>query len=421
MAKILQKIEAQLLYPYAVSVVNTHSVKKKFSTLLSRPKTLKQDNYNNEPILLIALFQKGSLRPDILRLLKTAQKKGIYIIGVNTLKLKESEIGHFNCYIERPNFGRDFGSYKEGFIHLNKQKMTYNCPRLLMVNDSVFYSMKGLSKFLNEMIHTETEVLGATENFEIEYHLGSFCISLKNNIINNKILTNYWKQYKLTDVRPRVIKNGEMELSKILKKITTNPKNFKALYSTAAFHFFVKENPETIKVLYETFRTSESVSWPKFNAEQITESIKDKYLPYHETKFRDNIKVNTSEKELNNKFLTASFEELKRYLIRNLVDVTNRNDIENFLDERMIPIATDVFRCGSQIHQNSSILYHMGLPIIKMDILYRGVLNMIDIDKIQDMLPAREQKELFEVLSDRPFGLDTYIGWKRAAFNRGLI
>ena len=46
---------------------------------------------------------------------------------------------------------------------------------------------------------------------------------------------------------------------------------------------------------------------------------------------------------------------------------------------------------------------------------------MIDIDKIQDMLPAREQKELFEVLSDRPFGLDTYIGWKRAAFNRGLI
>ena len=87
----------------------------------------------------------------------------------------------------------------------------------------------------------------------------------------------------------------------------------------------------------------------------------------------------------------------------------------------MIPIATDIFRCGSQIHQNSSILYHMGLPIIKMDILYRGVLNMIDIDKIQDMLPAREQKELFEVLCDRPFGLDTYIGWKRAAFNRGLI
>ena len=48
--------------------------------------------------------------------------------------------GLIDCYIERPNFGRDFGSYKTAFMHLFAQGWHEHCPRLLMLNDSIFYS-----------------------------------------------------------------------------------------------------------------------------------------------------------------------------------------------------------------------------------------------------------------------------------------
>ena len=42
-------------------------------------------------ILLIALYEKGILREDISNLLITAKKLGMYVIGINTLKLKDPD------------------------------------------------------------------------------------------------------------------------------------------------------------------------------------------------------------------------------------------------------------------------------------------------------------------------------------------
>ena len=36
---------------------------------------------------------------------------------------------------------------------------------------------------IEQIITTEIEALGATENHEIEHHLGSFCISIDKNTI----------------------------------------------------------------------------------------------------------------------------------------------------------------------------------------------------------------------------------------------
>ena len=39
-----------------------------------------------------------------------------------------------------------------------------------MLNDSVFYSIKTLKTFIQELLSMKKEVLGATENHGVEYH-----------------------------------------------------------------------------------------------------------------------------------------------------------------------------------------------------------------------------------------------------------
>jgi len=76
---------------------------------------------------------------------------------------------------------------------------------------------------------------------------------------------------------------------------------------------------------------------------------------------------------------------------------------------------------GSQIHQNAAVLLEIGLPIIKLDGLYRGMFNNYDVLRLQKKLNETEARELSALLLDRPYGGQMLYGWKRAAFLRGLI
>lgn len=216
MIRMMSYIHTVTLYPAARMIVACQSGLQRIKTINEKQVVHIEREYKDQPIILLALYQKGRLRPDIMRLLHVAKAQGLYVIGVNTLKLKDPDAlrGLVDCYIERPNFGRDFGSYKSGFLHVFSRKWDKTCPRLIMLNDSVFYSTRGLEKFINDLSTSDVEVLGGTENYEIEYHLGSFCISMAQSVLRSARLKSYWNSYRLTDVRPVVIKQGEMRLSR---------------------------------------------------------------------------------------------------------------------------------------------------------------------------------------------------------------
>ena len=113
--------------------------KNHFKSFFSPPKIYKNSEIASKKIALIALFEKGKLRNDVKRLLISLKNKGFDVVGVNTQQLEESEREIFDLYIERFNFGRDFGSYKLGFLNLFKIK-TLELEKLVLFNDSVFYT-----------------------------------------------------------------------------------------------------------------------------------------------------------------------------------------------------------------------------------------------------------------------------------------
>jgi hypothetical protein len=125
-----------------------------------------------------------------------------------------------------------------------------------MLNDSLFYSKANLAAFLEQMITTDIEVLGATENHEIEHHLGSFCISFDQSILQQPHFRRYWARYSNTDVRPKVIKRGEMELSKTLRRCVSSQDQFTAHFNLTWLSNYLKSDQDILYRVSDFYRVS---------------------------------------------------------------------------------------------------------------------------------------------------------------------
>lgn len=422
MLRLISYVHTITLYPAARAIVGSQSLLQQIKTIGKQPRIYFEKEYEGQPIMLLALYQKGRLRPDLIRLLRVAKAQGLYVLCVNTLKVREPEALHdlVDCYIEKPNFGRDFGSYKTGVLHLFSHRWEDKCPRLLMLNDSVFYSSRGLDKFINELATSQIEVLGGTENYEIEYHLGSFCISMAQSVLKADRFKAYWKRYRLTDVRPVVIKRGEMKLSKTLKRCVSAPQELRALYSSDRFFNEIKTNHHLQDIMIRDSRTSTLSHAQRFGTDRVTKLLAGRFIfRRFSLSEKVDISIDTSVKELNEEVLIMGREDFTRYLLRH---VPERSDyFDEILTDALSATASEVFMQGSQIHQNAAVLLEIGLPIIKLDSLYRGGANNYDVLRLQKKLNETEARELSALLLDRPFGGQTLRGWKRAAFIRGLI
>jgi hypothetical protein len=406
------------LYPAAFVYIYALSEITRIRTLGKRSVVRHEAPHAGQKIVLLALYEKGTLRPDVVRMLRTAKAHGCYVLAVNTLRLTDpaSVRDVIDCYIERPNFGRDFGSYKTGFQHLFRRGWHKTCPRLLMVNDSVFFTEDRMPAFLSDMLDSEIEVLGSTENFDIDYHLGSFCIAFAGKVVQDKRFMAYWAGYRLTDVRPRVIARGELKLSRVLKRIVSSPDEFHALYGADRYLSLLSQDDDLLEFAVRNSRASTVFAWKRASVKGVVESFRERYL-LRRVQIDDDSGIKGA--DLFDESYLNSFNDVIRYFETVLPEGEAVD--RNVLRDVVVADFTESFMSGSQIHQNAAIMLRLGLPIVKLDALYRGICDIHDIRKILDQLPEEEASRLQSQLIARPYGGRYLTGIKRAAFERGLI
>lgn len=128
--------------------------------------------------------------------------------------------------------------------------------------------------------------------------------------------------------------------------------------------------------------------------------------------------VEVSSHEYFEEVYLENFDALYSYIKDVLkADDINTDDLHNL----MVAELSEGFLSGSQVHQNACILLKTGLPFIKNDGLYRGIFSLEDINRISTLIEPDEASELLALLVSRPYGGRYLIGWKRAAFEAGLI
>lgn len=418
-------------YAKALVIIHARSEIARMKAIGKRPKVHFEARFAGQPILLLATYEKGCLRPDIMRLITAAKAKGMYVLVVNTLKILNPErlAGAIDCYIEINNFGRDFASYKTGFQHVYAAEWHENCPRVLMVNDSVFFSTRGLDRFIEDMIQTDIEVLGSTENYEIEYHLGSFFISIGSNVLKAKKFREFWKRYRLSDVRPVVIHKGEMKLSKTLKRSVSSDNNIAAQFGAARFLIESNKNFELAEFAALNYRWSES-AWPtRMTLDQLVNRISERLIVdrsvekesenVSKRKNIQSIHIGKDNKTEESRFFVKDFKSALEAISYEVVNAKSIDDAK--VREVWIALVAEIFMRHSQIHQNAPLLTKMGLPFVKLDLIYRGMCNIYDMENVSRQFEDHERQELQHLLIARPYGGHVLEGWKRAAFMRGLL
>lgn len=187
-------------------------------------------------IAIYLTYPDLGIRPSHLRGLEYLLAKGYTPIVVSNLPLSESEreqllpLSHL-C-IERPNFGYDFGGYRDGILAViaNLSKL----ERLLLINDSTWFALPGCSDWLGQSETLGVDVAAAASNFGIprvdaadyrsiqwnydkthkNFHFCSFALLFSRRVLEVPAFGKFWRELRLSSDKKRTVRRGEIGLTK---------------------------------------------------------------------------------------------------------------------------------------------------------------------------------------------------------------
>ncbi len=245
--------------------------------------------------------------------------------------------------VERPNFGRDMASYKEATLYLHDKGIVTN--RVLYFNDSLIYLPgDGLKAMVENLLITDSDVMGVTQSFEHYHHIGSFIFSLSKKAFTHPGVRKFWEKYRQYNLRPHCIFNGELGFSRWLRK--------KEFY---------------LDTIYNA-----GIAAGKINALDYESLLKQFPL------FRQ---------EPRTKFLNF------------LAEIRNMNCPEELMRQRAMDL---IFSNASQsqIHIYFGLFYKfLNIPIIKKDIFYREIYSEKDLAMILCDMPEKCKASIFKLLN----------------------
>jgi hypothetical protein len=122
--------------------------------------------------------------------------------------------------IERDNFARDFGAYKDAIAIVLKRFK--NVRRLVLANDSVYYLRDGLDELITGL-EGPGEFIGVSESFQHYYHVASFLISFGPAVLASPAFAKFWDHYRPIPTRQWAIVQGEGGLTKCLMQADYKP------------------------------------------------------------------------------------------------------------------------------------------------------------------------------------------------------
>jgi hypothetical protein len=246
-------------------------------------------------------------------------------------------LGRSCLLIERLNFGRDFGGYRDGIrIALHRFK---NITRLILANDSVFYLENGIDQLVMALDGAD-DFIGVSEIFEHHYHVASFLLSFGSRIINDSVFRRFWECYLPISTRIWAILEGEGELTKRLVAAGYRP------------HIL-------------------------FKAEQLRAELQC---------------LSTSE----TKRTATLFPEKIRAVLEGYVDQPDAS-VKGFADV----VANEVLARNQMHAAGFAFMKFLGLPLFKRDIVYRELFTVAHVNQIIADFGVPMQTEIMADLKRR--------------------
>ncbi|MCC5955942.1 MAG: hypothetical protein JJU07_07560 [Natronohydrobacter sp.] len=189
-------------------------------------------------LAVYTLFPQQGIQTSHIHALRALYDCGYATVAVSNLPLTETERARLAPLvwklIERPNFGYDFGAYREGIRAL--APYLGGAHRLVLLNDSVWFPLPGGADWPLQAEGLGVDVAGAVSNYGVpmpealsldgfqwrydpglpQFHYCSFALSFGPNAIRHPAFDRFWRRIRLTDNKFHTVLRGEVALSRAL-------------------------------------------------------------------------------------------------------------------------------------------------------------------------------------------------------------
>ena len=233
----LKRVAHQVLMDWPMSLSTYLFGRRYYDLFLSGGKVVQSGQVApSRRVAIYLVFPGQGLLKSHRRVLDYLNGKGFAPVVVSNLPLEPADRATLleNCWtlIERPNFGYDFGGYRDGVLHIADRFPEMD--QLVLLNDSAWFPLPGAGDWLAQVEELGTDFVGAASNYGItrpqqrefrniqwtyssthrNFHYCSFAISMSARIFRSRGFKEFWLKFPLTNAKTRTVRRGEIGLSK---------------------------------------------------------------------------------------------------------------------------------------------------------------------------------------------------------------
>jgi hypothetical protein len=218
-----------------------------------RPITLKQSIGQVQPslkVVLLLIYQPSGLSSSTLWTCEHFVKKGYAPLVISNAPISAEDLRLLEPVtwrvVERPNFGYDFGGYRDGIWLLDQWSVLPQ--NLIIINDSIWFPLSADDKLIVQMEQSSADYVGAFElqptrevygaDKKKRPFYGSFFFMLKRPALAHPVFKDFWTSYKITSNKYKTIRRGERGFSHAM---FTAGISSKAIFSRQNFDSYVND------------------------------------------------------------------------------------------------------------------------------------------------------------------------------------
>lgn len=173
-----------------------------------------------DKVALYLLYQPNGIAPSTVETCRWLAEHGYAPFIVSNAPLSESDRALLHPVIwravERPNFGYDFGGYRDGLTCLRQWGIAPET--LLILNDSIWIPVLPDSDILERLEAHPADIAGTILRHRgDERFLESYLYRIRGAVLESPAFRRFWEELRLTSNKYHVIRRGERGFSAAMR------------------------------------------------------------------------------------------------------------------------------------------------------------------------------------------------------------
>ncbi|MBZ4021053.1 hypothetical protein CKO11_01070 [Rhodobacter sp. TJ_12] len=180
-------------------------------------------------VALLLIYQPRGISKSVLRTCEHLAAKGYAPLVISNTPLSADALSQLGSrawkMIVRPNYGYDFGGYRDGILWLRERGVRID--RLIVLNDSVWFPVWPDETFLDRMEASDCDLVGAVIHGAQKRRkvsktrpafLESYFYLINRPALDSEAFGRFWTDYRVSSIKFNAVYRGERSFSGYLER-----------------------------------------------------------------------------------------------------------------------------------------------------------------------------------------------------------